>query len=146
MPLLLKPEDFDPIRQNETLISLIQSSLEAQPVLSKHAVPPDFHVFTESKGYKLHVGREIAGDTPYGDCVISVSCIKNWGIEAADVVRDRNRSLNHGMNINVIRDFEGLAEVDYFDHRGVNRQLWVLKADLELVHKHNGGFKKPGEA
>jgi hypothetical protein len=146
MPTLLKPDNFKPENYTETLITIIMSYKNDETVLSKNAVPPEFLAFTESEGCRLDVRKELAGDSPFADWVITPSFGKNWTIEPGDVVRDKNRILNHGMNINVIDDFEGLAEVDYFDSKGVNRQTWVLKSGLELIHKHGGGFKNEGEA
>jgi hypothetical protein len=146
MPTLLKPADFRPENSAETLVTIILSYMNNEIVLSKNAVPPDFVAFAESGGCKLDVRKQLAGDSQFADWVITPSFVKNWNIESGDVVRDKDRILNHGMNINVINDFEGLAEVDYFDSKGVNRQAWVLKSGLELVHKHGGGFKNEGEA
>jgi hypothetical protein len=69
----------------------------------------------------------------------------NLDIVPGDIVTHKKIILNGGVGMNVINTTETQAEIDYFDSEGVNRQMWVDKSDLEIIHKVDGGFRKAGE-
>lgn len=69
----------------------------------------------------------------------------NFEIETGDIVRHKKLQLNGGVGMNVINSNDTQAQIDYFDHEGVNKKLWVDKSDLEIIHKVEGGFRNPGE-
>ncbi|MFL5741921.1 MAG: hypothetical protein ACJ75B_16985 [Flavisolibacter sp.] len=69
----------------------------------------------------------------------------NFEIETGDRVRHKEVLLNGGLAMNVTDTTDTQAQIEYFDNEGVNKQTWVDKTDLEIIHKVDGGFRKEGE-
>lgn len=71
--------------------------------------------------------------------------MNNIQIQTGDVVKHKTIIMNGGLGMNVIDTTDNQALVDYFDIDSVNRQKWIDKTDLEIIHKNDGGFRNEGE-